>query len=113
MKSIMSTEFSENLKKLIHEKGVTSKQLAHDLVLPYRTIREWLSSKGRIPREPNVIKKLAEYFSVSTHRLLFGEEDPRNFISEIFEKVEVHTGLYEVTVKKVKTTKEIQEKNKS
>ena len=48
-------------------------------------------------------EKLAEYFDCSVYFLLFGEEDPKSLIGEILEKTEIHTGMYETSIKKVKT----------
>jgi hypothetical protein len=58
-----------------------------------------------MPRDPQVLKKLAEYFDCSVYFLLFGEEDPKSLIGEILEKTEIHTGIYEISIKKVKTKK--------
>lgn len=67
---------------------------------PAKTIQEWIG-KGRTPRSLDAIPKIAALFKVSTHRVLFGEEDPRLSIGELLEKSELHTGLYEITIKKV------------
>jgi len=94
-------EFGDRLKQLMKKKNLTGKKLSRDLNISYNSIQEWLSS--RMPRDPQVLKKLSNYFNVSVYFLLYGEEDPTSLISSILEKTEIHTGLYEITVKKVKT----------
>ncbi|WP_413944428.1 helix-turn-helix domain-containing protein [Bdellovibrio sp. HCB-162] len=97
--------FGNTLKALLGQKRLTAKDLSRDLSIPYRTVQEWIGNDERIPREAETIKALANYFGVSTHYLLFGERDPRGDLAEFLDKTEIHTGLYEITIKKVKTTK--------
>jgi len=54
-----------------------------------------------MPRDPAHIKKLADFFECSVHFLLYGDEDPNSLINQILHKTTIHTGLYEVTVRKV------------
>ncbi|WP_041577345.1 helix-turn-helix domain-containing protein [Bdellovibrio bacteriovorus] len=95
--------FGNTLKTLLSQKSLTAKDLSRDLNIPYRTVQEWLGAGGRIPREAETIKSLSNYFGISTHYLLFGEQDPREEFISLIDKAEVHTGLYEITIKKVKT----------
>ena len=99
----MSKTFGEVLKQLMSERNLSVSQLAKAINCPSKTVQEWLGPHGRIPRDLDVLKRLAQHFHCSTHALLFGEEDPRGLIGEILEKTEIHTGLYEITIKKVKT----------
>lgn len=94
--------FGEILEELMASKRVSISMLAKELAVPAKTIQEWVGTGGRIPRNLDSIKKLSEYFDVSVHYLLFGEEDARNIINDILEKTEIHTGMYEITIKKVK-----------
>jgi hypothetical protein len=64
-----------------------------------------MGSDARMPRDPSVLKKLSEFFDCSVHFLLFGTEDPKSLIGEILDKTEIHTGMYEITVKRIKTKK--------
>src|ERR1700692_4880246 len=98
----MSNMFGAGLKKMMVERNLSVSKLAKAINCPTKTVQEWLGPHGRIPRDLNVIKRLSEYFNCSTHTLLFGEADPRGVIHEILEKTEIHTGVYEVTIKKVK-----------
>jgi transcriptional regulator with XRE-family HTH domain len=94
--------FGENLENLMADKNVSISKLAKDIDVSAKTVQEWVGKTGRVPRNLDSIKKLSEYFDVSVHFLLFGEEDNRNIINDILEKTEIHTGLYEITIKKVK-----------
>lgn len=100
---IMNTKtFGEILENLMADKRVSISILAKDLAVPAKTVQEWVGKGGRVPRNLESIKKLSEYFDVSVHYLLFGEEDTRNIINDILEKTEIHTGMYEITIKKVR-----------
>lgn len=98
----MSKTFGEVLKQLMTDKNLSVSQLAKIINCPAKTVQEWLGPHGRIPRDLEVLKKLSDYFRCSIHFLLYGQEDPRSLIGEILEKTEVHTGLYEITIKKVR-----------
>jgi len=93
-------DFGERLKSLMAEKNLSAKALSRKLGVPYNTLQEWLSS--RIPRNPESLKKISAYFNISVHFLLFGEEDPSSLIGNILEKTEIHTALYEISIKRVK-----------
>ena len=101
----MAEEFGVSLASILKERGITSKQLADALEISYKTVREWIGPHGRMPRNPDSIRKLTQFLGVSTHRLLFGEEDPQGFSGILPEKTEIHTGLYEITIRKVQTIK--------
>ncbi|MDD4976579.1 MAG: hypothetical protein PHY93_19645 [Bacteriovorax sp.] len=98
---IMKT-FGEILEDLMASKRVSISILAKDLAVPAKTVQEWVGKGGRVPRNLESIKKLSEYFDVSVHYLLFGEEDARSIVNDILEKTEIHTGMYEVTIRKVR-----------
>lgn len=99
----MTKTFGEVLKQLMSERNLSVSHLAKAINCPPKTVQEWLGPHGRIPRDLDVLKRLAQFFNCSTHSLLFGEEDPRGILGDILEKTEIHTGLYEITIKKVKT----------
>ena len=98
----MDSVFGHSLQALMEERRVTGRELSAAIDVPYKTIQEWLGSKSRMPRDPNALRKLAEFFGCSVHYILFGEEDPRSLVGEMLEKTELHTGLYEITVRRVK-----------
>lgn len=97
----MGKSFGENLKLLMQQKNLSASRMAKDIGVSAKTILEWTGKGGRMPRDPNHIKSLCDYFQVSTHQLLFGEDDPRSSIEAILDKTEVHTGTYELTIKRV------------
>lgn len=97
----MGKSFGENLKLLMQQKNLSASRLAKDIGVSAKTILEWTGKGGRMPRDPNHISALCDYFQVSTHQLLFGEEDPRNSINSILERTELHTGVYELVIKRV------------
>lgn len=100
-----SKKFGEILKGLMANKGISASAMARAIGVSAKTVHEWLGSDGRVPRDLDAVKKLADYFNCSTHYLLFGEEDPHSLLGEILNKTEVHSGLYEISIKKVITKK--------
>ena len=98
----MESRFGKNLESLMQDKNLSTRALAKNINLPYKTVQEWLGANSRMPRDPQILKKIAEYFDCSVYFLLFGEEDPKSLIGQILEKTEIHTGLYEITIKKVR-----------
>lgn len=99
--SMAKHSFGENLERLMKERRYTVASLAKELGTPSKTVHEWIGKGGRMPRNPEVLRQLSEVLNVSLYCLLYGEEDPRSALSQILEKTEVHTGLYEITIKKV------------
>ena len=93
--------FDENLKELMKQRGLNARQLSASLGVPAKTCQEWL--RGRMPRDVQVIKRLSDHFGVSVHYILYGtEQDGATFdLASFLEKTTIHTGLYEITVKKV------------
>lgn len=98
----MVSEFGQNLQVLMEERKLSGRQLAQATGIPYKTIQEWLGTKSRMPRDPAILRRLAEFLDVSVHFLLFGEEDPHSLLGELFDKSEIHTGLYEITIRRVR-----------
>ena len=96
-----SKSFGENLEALMKEKRFSVSALAKELELPSKTVHEWVGKGGRMPRNPDVLKRLSEVFGTSVHHILFGVEDPKSGLGVLLESSEIHTGLYEITIKKV------------
>jgi transcriptional regulator with XRE-family HTH domain len=96
-------EFAKTLKKIIRQKAMTTGELAKEINVSPKTINDWLT--GRTPRDLDAVKRCAEVLGVTVHYLLYGEEDRRNLIEEILERTEIHTGLYEISIKKVTSQK--------
>jgi len=98
----MNKTFGENLKLLMQQKNLSASRLAKEIGVSPKTVLEWIGKGGRMPRSAEHILALAKYLSISTHQLLFGEEDPHSILNEILDKTEIHTGTYELTIKKVR-----------
>ena len=100
----MTNNFGNNIKILLKERNLSVREFARQIHVSQKTAQEWVSGDGnRIPRNAQVLKDIASYFGCSVYCLLFGEEDPKSLIGEILEKTEIHTGMYEITIKKIKT----------
>lgn len=89
------------LRELINEADITVATLARKTGVPKTNINKWLQGSS-----PNIeqLDKVAQYFEVPLEYLAFGRklDDP---MEKFFEKLEVHKGLYEITVKKVSKKK--------
>ena len=96
-------EFAKTLKALIRQKATTTGEIAREINVSPKTINDWLT--GRTPRDLDAVRRCAEVLGVSVHYLLYGEEDRRSLIDEILEKTEIHTGMYELTIRKVSSKK--------
>jgi transcriptional regulator with XRE-family HTH domain len=88
---------AKNLKSLIELKEITVSELARRTEVPKSNILTWLSGAN-----PNLdqLNKVAQYFSVSVDYLAFGRTE-EDLLSKFTESIEVHSGHYEITIKKV------------
>lgn len=93
--------FGEVLEELINLHDISVASLARKTDINPKTLSEYIGKDGRFPSSPEVLVKLAKFFNCSVHELLTGEPDPNSVIGSILDKVEVHTGLYEISIKKV------------
>ena len=93
--------FGQSLQDLMNTRRESAKDLSKVIGVSAKTIQEWIGKGGRMPRKQEHIKALAEHFNVTVHVLLFGEEDPQSLVGELLRKAEVHTGLYEISIRKV------------
>jgi len=100
----MGRVFGNNLMELIKARNLSVAQLAAELKQSRKTVQEWVTN-SRIPRDPLVLKALSERLQVSVHYLLYGYEDSQDLIATILEKTEIHSGLYEISIKRVTTRK--------
>jgi transcriptional regulator with XRE-family HTH domain len=97
--------FGENLKELMAQRRVSVREVAKAVNVPLKTVQEWTGSGARTPRNLSAIRDLASFFECSIHFLLYGEEDPKDSLAVLLNKTEIHTGLYEISIKKVSTKK--------
>lgn len=59
---------SENIQRLMDEKGITRNKLCDDLDLKYSTVRDWI--KGKTYPRIDKIEKMANYFHVEKSDLV-------------------------------------------
>jgi transcriptional regulator with XRE-family HTH domain len=93
--------FGKILERLLKQNNLSGRQFAKEIGVNNKTVMSWLGANGSFPSDPNVIKKVAVRLNISVHELLYGEPDPKSLLGELLNKTEVHTGLYEITIKKV------------
>ena len=104
-RSSMGKSFGKILEELIKHHNMSISQFAKKIGVSPKTAQEWVGSRGRFPNSPKIIKNIANEFNISVHELLYGEPDPTSLIGAILEKTEIHTGLYEINIRKVKVKK--------
>ena len=93
-------EFGERLERLCKERGIAVNELARRISISSKTVHEWVGTSGRLPRNPQHLKALSQFFGVSLDFLLFGEENHIN-LENLISKTELHTGLYEISIRRV------------
>lgn len=99
----MDLALSKTLKLLIRQRGMTTSELARQISVSPKTISDWLAG-GRTPRDMDAVRRCAQFLNVSFHYLLFGEEDAKSLVGELLRKTEVHTGLYEISIRRVEVS---------
>lgn len=88
---------AKNLKQLLEEKEITVGTLSKACGVPKSTISTWLAG-----RTPDLIQldTVARYLGTNIEALAFGRNQ-EDLFSQLFEKLEIHTGLYEINIKKI------------
>ena len=71
--------FWENFSSLCSKSGLSPNAVAKTLGIPSGSITAW--SKGAVPRN-STIKKIAEYFGVTTDFLISGEKEKPTIVSD-------------------------------
>lgn len=96
----MNIKLKSVLKRLLHERDLTSAQLARATQIPPQTINNWLS--GLEPRNLNQVKAVANYFNVSMDALVYGSKDSseKEPLKEYID--EINAGTFEVVLRRVK-----------
>lgn len=92
------------LKRLLREKRKTLKEVSRETDIPYSTLHTW--HENRQPKDILKAQRLARYFEVSLHELLFGEADareekPKEQISFHAIGAEIFKGKFEITVRRI------------
>jgi transcriptional regulator with XRE-family HTH domain len=98
---VSNNSFGKNLERLLRQNNLSGRQFAKEIGINYKTVQSWIGADGSFPSDPTVIKKISVRLNISVHELLYNEPDPKSLLGELLNKTEVHTGLYEITIKKV------------
>lgn len=88
---------AEVLRRLLDDRGISIQELARKSGVPKTNISTWLQGSS-----PSIeqLDKVARCLGVSLEYLAFGRES-RDPLEEFFERVEIHKGEYEISVKKL------------
>jgi transcriptional regulator with XRE-family HTH domain len=87
----------ETLPKLMAEKGIKIPALSKKSGVSKSNIQTWLTgSKPSIEQ----LDKVAKALGVSFEYLAFGRSEEEK-VQSIFDKIVLHTGTYEISIKKV------------
>lgn len=88
---------AKNLRQLIELKEITVSELARKVDVPKSNILTWMNGAN-----PNLeqLDKVAQFFNVSLDYLVFGRSN-EDLFSKFTEKIEMHSGHYEIIIKKM------------
>jgi transcriptional regulator with XRE-family HTH domain len=90
-------KLARNLKRLIGEKGISYNELARRSGVPKTNLLNW--SEGANPQVDQLLK-VADVLEVSLDFLVASRKEEID-LDKILDKVSVHIGMYEVSIKKV------------
>lgn len=95
----MTIKTAQVLKSFIRDRRFTIKEISQGSGVPASTIAEWANS--RVPKNPLQVRKVAEFLGITTHYLLFAEEDDQEPIQKILRN-DVFNGTFEISIKRVR-----------
>lgn len=100
--------FSETLKRLMKDRGVSMRVLAQATDIPSSTLSEWTA--GREPKLGEPVVRLARFFGVSLEYLVTGKEPEQEIVGNILDGMDdgfftIHQGVYRVHVEKFRGKK--------
>lgn len=84
-------DFYDRVKQLCRAKGVSMARMAKDIEISNGTVANWKAAKT-MPQGP-ILRKLADYFNVSTDYLMTGEEPTYTAIRSSDEEVEIFEAI--------------------
>ena len=93
------SKFSDNLNKVLREKGITKKELSEATGIPQSTISEWCNGRGPTLSEPVI--KLAQYLCVTIEFLVTGKNIEEQLLEGIINDdsfTQIHRGIYRITI---------------
>lgn len=91
--------FGDNLNGVIKAKRYSLKEVSEATSIPRSTLAEWV--QGRSPQLGPELLKLSSFLGVSLEYLMTGKEDSTNAVETLLRKAEIHTGRYEITIRKI------------
>ena len=86
---------SQTLPRLLKNKDLTIKELAHLSCVSSSTLYEW--KNGREPQNINHLKTISNILNVSLHYLLYDQQDPHQ---KKIDSKSIIEGNYNITIKK-------------
>ncbi|MBS1983585.1 MAG: helix-turn-helix transcriptional regulator [Bdellovibrionales bacterium] len=100
--------FSQTLKDLMRNRGISASAVSKACAIPKSSISEWLS--GRKPKMDEALVRLAKFFDVSVEFLITGDHPEETVVSDLVKSldesfVQIHQGVYRISVEKLKDKK--------
>jgi transcriptional regulator with XRE-family HTH domain len=91
-------KLKKNLLRLMKEKNISISQLAIEASVPKSNLTKWINNNAN----PNLeqLSRVAEYFDLTVDEIAFDKKTDTD-IENLFQKLKIHSGLYEVIIKKV------------
>ena len=91
--------FGQNLRRLMNEQRIKVSHLSREVKIPKSTVHDWMH--GGNPRDVIVLKRIADYFSLSINEICFGDLAPklREYPNEMMiekNKDELNIGSFDV-----------------
>lgn len=89
---------ADNIKKIMGERGESLSSVCKKANLAKGTVAGWM--EGVAPRNLQDLVKLADALNVSLDHLIANRREETD-LDKLLDKVSLHTGLYEISIKKV------------
>lgn len=92
------------IKRMLEEKRRSLKEVSRETGVPYSTLHTW--HENRQPKDIQKARRLAQYFGISLHMLLFDVEDQNEEAqsnqSYGSERDGLFVGSFEIIVRRIK-----------
>jgi hypothetical protein len=105
------SKIAQTLRFLMERDRVSLKELSAQASIPLSSLTALRNGSRKSLRNPEHIGRLSSFFKVTSHFILFGVEDPnsKQGLEQII-KDDMFSGIFEVTLKRVKLEKKKEEK---
>jgi transcriptional regulator with XRE-family HTH domain len=90
------------IKRLLRDQRRTLKEVSRQTQIPYSTLHTW--QENRQPKDILKAQRLADYFGITLHHLLFDQEDfheKRSSTQTELKNTEPFTGAFEIFVRRI------------